>query len=508
MVKRTFWTVLICAMSWSHSLLADPGPNQVFREFSFTRTISPYIGPNQYKTEFTAQLDIHDLEHAVRAEVALQFWGGHIGTSNQAFSVNNGDKKNFPQPKTPDNPLCYYRTLFGRPAVEIPLTDLNTGSNTFTFYCGPQVCYGFNWPHYWLYAFTVRVYYEPAVAHISGTVSAPRSGEVLEENPVFQVHVDSTHLPVDCVDLLAFYTDFDWEGDGGYNDWHYTLQAGQWKSLIGTCRQAPYVFTWNTEWVPDQSEPVRVMARIKAKNGICYTTPAVDQLSLRRSQRSVKMYACANMPQNFSARANKRKALYVSLPEEAVHASRASLVLSTWSAKSDDNSVHEIGINNVRLADNFGAFHDFSFNRIDVPPTLLRPGDNEIYIYSAYSGHALEINWPGPVILVEYLKSEPAEVLLQATEAPFVFRANFPNPFNQSTTISFVTPSAAFASLRILNQNGQLVKTLLHSTLAPGHHRVSWDGAAEGGTPVADGVYFAQLAIDDKVRYKKILLAR
>ncbi len=508
MSRWIFWFVLMCAMSWSYSLLADPGPNQVFREFSFTRTISPYIGPNAYKSEFTALLDIRDLEHAVRAEVALQFWGGHIGTSHQAFSVNNGDTKDFQQPDTPDNPFCYYRTLFGRPAVEIPLTDLRTGSNTFTFYCGPQVCYGFNWPHYWLYAFTVRVYYEPAVAHISGVISTPRSGEVLAENPVFQVNVDSSHLPVECVDLIAFYTDFNWEGDGRYCDWHYTLQGGQWKSHIGTCRQAPFVFTWNTEWVPDQAEPVRVMARIKAKNGICYTTPAVDQLSLRRSPRSVKMYACAHMPQNFSARANKRKALYISLPEESSGANRASLVLSTWSAKTDDNSVHEIGINNVRLANNFGAFHDYSFTRLDVPPSLLRPGDNEIYIYSAYSGHALEINWPGPVLMLEYLKTEPAGVLLQGTNDRFVLWTNFPNPFNQSTTFSFDVPSAAFVSLRIFNQNGQLVRTLLHDAMAPGYQRVLWGGTTEAGTLVADGVYVAQLTIHDKVQCKKLLLIR
>jgi hypothetical protein len=125
---------------------------------------------------------------------------------NQAFRANNGTKFDFPQPATPDNPSWYYRTLFGCQAVEIPLTDLRQGSNLMTFYGGPQVCYGFNRPHYRLYAFPVRVYYQPSVAHASGSIVSPVSDSALGENPIFQVGVDRSQVRIKSVELIASYT--------------------------------------------------------------------------------------------------------------------------------------------------------------------------------------------------------------------------------------------------------------------------------------------------------------
>jgi hypothetical protein len=77
-------------------------------------------------------------------------------------------------------------------------------------------------------------------------------------------------------------------------------------------------------------------------------------------------------------------------------------VLSTWSANVDDDSVHELRWNGERLANRFGAFHNYSFDKLDVPLSRLRPGTNEISLFSTFKGHSLEVNWPGPVLLVEF----------------------------------------------------------------------------------------------------------
>ena len=69
-----------------------------------------------------------------------------------------------------------------------------------------------------------------------------------------------------------------------------------------------------------------------------------------------------------------------------------------------DNSVHELLLNGERLANRFGVMHNYSVNALEVPLRRLKRGDNEVTIYSEFDGHALEVNWPGPVLLVEFAK--------------------------------------------------------------------------------------------------------
>lgn len=73
--------------------------------------------------------------------------------------------------------------------------------------------------------------------------------------------------------------------------------------------------------------------------------------------------------------------------------------------------------------------------------------------------------------------------------------AAYPNPFNPETSIPFDIPAGAAGAvrLRVYDAAGQMVRELLNTTVAPGHHRVSWDGRADGGERVGSGVYFYRL---------------
>lgn len=59
-------------------------------------------------------------------------------------------------------------------------------------------------------------------------------------------------------------------------------------------------------------------------------------------------------------------------------------------------------LNESQVSDNSKEFHNYDINYLNVPLNLLKNGENTISIYSEYSGHALEINWPGPVIMLIY----------------------------------------------------------------------------------------------------------
>jgi hypothetical protein len=73
---------------------------------------------------------------------------------------------------------------------------------------------------------------------------------------------------------------------------------------------------------------------------------------------------------------------------------------------------------------------------------------------------------------------------------------NRPNPFHPGhglTQIQFDVEARTRASLRVFDAAGRRVRLLLDETIAPGSHRVAWDGRNDGGQEVAAGVYFYRL---------------
>lgn len=71
---------------------------------------------------------------------------------------------------------------------------------------------------------------------------------------------------------------------------------------------------------------------------------------------------------------------------------------------------------------------------------------------------------------------------------------NYPNPFNPSTKISFFLPIEKKISLKIYNELGQVVRTLINDELyLRGQHSLIWDGKNDSGKPVSSGMYIVQL---------------
>ncbi|OPZ20236.1 MAG: hypothetical protein BWZ10_00720 [candidate division BRC1 bacterium ADurb.BinA364] len=294
--------------------------------------------------------------------------------------------------------------MLGRATAEIPLKHLKQGENMVQFAAGKQIAYGFNWGFYWIYSFTIRVYCDSSVPAPAGRILAPAAGETVAENPQIEAEAWSPNGAIRQVDFLGEYEDFNWEGDGVFHQWHYVSRKGVLDKHIGTASQPPYRTVWDTRWIPDQSGPIRLMARIVDESGMCSMTPAVEGVALAREKRRVRMFQADNFPENFAARAGKRLVCPIVIEGGLDEARAAKLVLSTWSAATDTGETHEIGLNGHRIADNFGRFHDHSFDQLDVPLETLKEGENELHIYSVYKGHGLEINWPGPVLLIEYAK--------------------------------------------------------------------------------------------------------
>jgi hypothetical protein len=381
----------------SHFAELDPGTKRPFE-----KTSSMYNRPRMVAKE----LDI-DLDKAIKAEMSIEYWGGHIGTSEQKFKVNGNEWIQVPQPtNTPGSPQCYYRTLLGYESVEIPLANLRQGSNSFQFTCGPQICYSFDWGFYWIYAFTVRVYYDASKPHPQGRVTHPASGSSIGDEYEVKADASSPNGGVRRVDFIGYYEDFDWEGNGIFRQWHYQTENGFMKKHIGGSNRSPFAAVWHSKWLPDQPEPIRIVARITDESGMSYITQASEDVKFVRDSLSVKMYKPYDVPERFGVRVGNTAMCKLNIPDALDKAKSACLVVSSWSGKNDDGSVHEIRLNGRRVSDNFGRFHDYSYDLLHVPLDYVKAGINEVAIYSEFSGHALEINWPGPVLLIEYEKGQ------------------------------------------------------------------------------------------------------
>ena len=395
----------------------QPGPGEVFKEFTFVPTIGDHfseLDPNcprdfskshkwgQNKPRMVPRELVLDLEGATKAEMCVEYWGGHSGTSEQKFKVNGNEWIYLPQPQnTPTTPNCYYRTLLGNEAVPVALEHLKDGKNIFQFVAGPQVCWNFKFGFYWIYSFTVRVYYDSSKAHPTGQITVPDGVAVIADNPQFTAQAWSVNSKVKQVDFIGFYDDFDWEGNGIYKQWHWQTKYGVMDKHIGSDSNAPYSISWQNKWLPDQHDNIKIMAKITDENGVSFMTEQVE-VFLFRKNRSVKIYKPFDVPEAFAVRVKRTKSCKIIVDDNLKRAKSAKLVLSTWSAATDDNSVHKIMINGKTIADSFGKFHNYSFDSLDVPLEYIQNGINEVSIYSEYEGHGLEINWPGPVLLIEY----------------------------------------------------------------------------------------------------------
>jgi len=87
--------------------------------------------------------------------------------------------------------------------------------------------------------------------------------------------------------------------------------------------------------------------------------------------------------------------------------------------------------------------------------------------------------------------------------------ANFPNPFNPETTISFDMNRNDRVTLKVFNVRGQLVRTLIDDEyLERGRYQQVWNGTDNSERSVGSGVYFYKLSGADTEQTRKMLLLK
>ncbi len=389
----------------------------VFREYKWRpegkwqRVTGPDATPDGAKVFLPNSVNtivIDDLDQASKIRVVVEMLLCHGGTINKQIRINGNSWIPIPESPFipgdagtggPDQEYQYMRY----PDVELPLELFHEGENTFEFTCSCGTALGGYWPQWILYGTTFRVYYDESKSHPTGAILSPSAGSTIGESPVFEAEAASPN-GIKQVDFIGRYEDFNWEGDGNYRQWRYRYLFGEIKSHIGTAVSEPYRVEWDNAWIPTQDQPVEVVARITDNTGMSYITPAVENISLRRSH-TVRMYKPYDVPRSWSSRAGKKHQCKVDVNDDLSKASAAKIIMVTWNGVA----ANEIGINDQKVVSKVGKNHDLSHDEFPVPLDLIKPGVNTLYTFSTTEHHGIEVQWPGMVLLVQYDEPEGDE---------------------------------------------------------------------------------------------------
>jgi len=102
--------------------------------------------------------------------------------------------------------------------------------------------------------------------------------------------------------------------------------------------------------------------------------------------------------------------------------------------------------------------------------------------------------------------SVPAAVAIDG--GPDHFLANYPNPFSEATTVTYIVPKAGKVLLMVTDLRGQTLRILVSDVRQAGKYTVVWDGLNDAGKPVGSGIYLLSIIGSNFSEARKAFLIR
>ena len=413
------WLILAIALFLYQSLGAQPVPGDVFREYCWfyekgDAGQSIRVGGKQgtyypdrgsahgyINAPFTWPFAI-DLEDAVKGEIVAEKILCHDGTTGLAIQINDSEWFYFPQAGHIPAPRAMYQH-HTYPVLRVPVSVFKSGSgNRFRLRVDPK--HPWNWPQNLINGLHIRIYYNPQTkSHPSGTVTSPQAGDSLSDTSKLTVDAQSPNSTISQVDYVGLYEDVNLEGDGVYRQWHHLYFHGRLMHYIGSTTQSPFAVDWDTTWIPDQKEPIRVAARISDSTGLTYQTEAITGLSLQRMTRSVELCKPYDIPQKWVTRSGDKTECF-DIQGNLGRAEAAQLVWSSWSP----GYMRGISINGTQVFDREGPHYQTYYHRVTLKDiSAFQPGRNKLTTgktpkINGKMVHGMEVNWPGIMVLIQY----------------------------------------------------------------------------------------------------------
>ena len=163
-------------------------------------------------------------------------------------------------------------------------------------------------------------------------------------------------------------------------------------------------------------------------------------------------------------------------------------------------AIGNYGFDTLKVSDVISSDPDFEVSRtqMDIPPEW-GFGVNLKYKFTDPGKKATTIT----IISNDTTAKNTFTVEVNGQPIQLALQQNTPNPFNSNTKINYTLPSTTYASLKVYNSIGELVRVLVEEVLDGGDHTVIFD--AEN---LSSGIYFYQLQSGPVRATKKMILLK
>lgn len=143
-----------------------------------------------------------------------------------------------------------------------------------------------------------------------------------------------------------------------------------------------------------------------------------------------------------------------------------------------------------------------SYEDTDVTTTYSH-GEDFYYKVSAVDDDNIESDHSSSVYIEARLEKGGLELLADDTPKEYSLNANYPNPFNPSTTISYQIPKKGFVTLEVYNSAGQSVEILVNKNQSAGRYNIEFNALT-----YPSGVYFYRIKSKYFNSTKKMILMK
>jgi N-acetylneuraminic acid mutarotase len=126
---------------------------------------------------------------------------------------------------------------------------------------------------------------------------------------------------------------------------------------------------------------------------------------------------------------------------------------------------------------------------------------NSIYVFGGKN--SLEQIVPEVEVFFQGSATAIKDFQQYTNKADFELNANYPNPFNSSTTINYRLYKPGIVKVKVFNLLGYEIKTLVNENKPAGFHKVLFDASS-----LASGFYIVQLTVNTNSTFNKILLLK
>ncbi len=161
-----------------------------------------------------------------------------------------------------------------------------------------------------------------------------------------------------------------------------------------------------------------------------------------------------------------------------------------------------IGGGNFSISDKATAYKEFSvdikYGSVGIPDTCFIT----ISIDPSLNNDSLHL---GSSAVVDNLSLSTVTAVTSVNSSPGEYKLyqNYPNPFNPSTTIGYKIPARGLVILKIYDELGREVKTLVNDIEQAGRHEATFNAAG-----FSSGVYFCEMKAGNFRKVMKLLLTK